>query len=321
MKKVKKTGSSAPPRKGAEMFGRGTKDFGPVDFKSRIPERNGEVMGIANREVITVPPTMTVMGVIKTMTQYGYRRIPVADAGTNRLVGIVTALDIMDFLGGGERHRIVQNRYSGNLLAAINEEVREIMEENVVTIKRSGSLKEALALMMTHKKGGLPVLDEENRIVGIISERDVLFIVSHRMSNKLVKDYMSKNVVTAPPSLTIEKAIKLMVGEGFRRLPIVSSGVLLGMVTASDILKYFASGEVFSKLVTGHIQEALEMPVKILMSADLTTIAPDEPLATAAEVMKQKDLGALPVIKDGVLLGIITERDFLRAMEEGHEGR
>ncbi|MEM2990598.1 MAG: CBS domain-containing protein, partial [Halobacteria archaeon] len=205
--------------------------------------------------------------------------------------------------------------------AAINEEVREIMEKNVITIKRSGSLKEALALMMTHKKGGLPVLDEENRIAGIISERDVLFIVSHRMSNKLVKDYMSKNVVTAPPSLTIERAIKLMVGEGFRRLPIVSSGVLLGMVTASDILKYFAGGEVFSKLVTGHIQEALEMPVKILMSADLTTITPDQTLATAAEVMKQKDLGALPVIKDGVLLGIITERDFLRAMEEGHEGR
>ncbi|MEM2934011.1 MAG: CBS domain-containing protein [Methanocellales archaeon] len=321
MRKVKKTGNSTPPKKGAEMFGRGTKDFGPVDFKSRIPERDGEVMEIANKEVITVPPTMTVMGVIKTMTQYGYRRIPVADAGTNRLVGIVTALDIMDFLGGGDRHRIVQNRYSGNLLAAINEEVREIMEKNVVTIKRSGSLKEALALMMTHKKGGLPVLDEENRIAGIISERDVLFIVSHRMSNKLVKDYMSKNVVTAPPSLTIERAIKLMVGEGFRRLPIVSSGVLLGMVTASDILKYFAGGEVFSKLVTGHIQEALEMPVKILMSADLTTITPDETLATAAEVMKQKDLGALPVIKDGVLLGIITERDFLRAMEEGHEGR
>ncbi len=315
-KDAKKTGSTAPPRKGAEMFGRGTKDYGPVDFKSRIPERNGEVMKIANREVITVPPTMTVMGAIKTMTQYGYLRIPVADAGTNRLVGIVTALDIMDFLGGGERHRIVQNRYSGNLLAAINEEVREIMEKNVITIERSGSLKEALALMIAHKKGGLPVVDKENRIVGIISERDVLFIVSPTMSSKTVEAYMSKNLVTAPPSLAIERAIKLMVSEGFRRLPIVSNGVLLGMVTTSDILKYFASGEVFSKLVTGHIQEALEMPVKILMSRDLTTIAPEDTLASAAEVLKQKDIGALPVIKDGVLLGIITERDFLRAVFE-----
>ncbi|MEM2924651.1 MAG: CBS domain-containing protein [Methanocellales archaeon] len=321
MKKVKKTGSPAPPKKGAEMFGRGTKDYGPVDFKSRIPERDGEVMKIANKEVITVPPTMTIMGVIKTMTQYGYRRIPVADAGTNRLVGIVTVLDILDFLGGGERHRIVQNRYSGNLLAAINEEVREIMEKNVITINRGGSLKEALELMMAHKKGGLPVVDEENRIVGIISERDILYIVLPSLGHKLVKDYMSKNIVTAPPALAIERAIKLMVGEGFRRLPIVSNGVLLGMVTASDILRYFASGEVFSKLVTGHIQEALEMPLKILMSADLTTITPDESLANAAEIMKKKNIGALPVIKDGVLLGIITERDYLRAMEEGHEGK
>jgi CBS domain-containing protein len=323
-KNVKKTKSLAPAKKGAEMFGRGTKDYGPVDFKSRIPERNGDVMKIANREVITVPPTMTIMGVIKTMTQYGYRRIPVADAGTNRLVGIITALDIVDFLGGGERYKIVQNRYSGNLLAAINEEVREIMEKNVIAIKRSASLKEALSLMLAHKKGGLPVVDEENRIVGIISERDILFIAPHIMSNKLVRAYMSKNVITAPPTLTIERAIKQMVGEGFRRLPIVSDGVLLGMVTASDILRYFASGEVFSKLVTGHIQEALEMPVKALMSTDLTTIDPDETLANAAEVLKQKDVGALPVIKDGLLLGIITERDFLNAISEAgewHEGR
>lgn len=311
---AKKIGGVVIPKKGAEMFERGTRDYGPVDFKSRISERHGDVMTVANREVVTAPPTMTIMGVIKTMTQYGYRRIPIADAGTNRLVGIVTAVDIIDFLGGGERHKIVQNRYSGNLLAAINEEVRAIMEEDVITIKQSGSLREALALMMNRNTGGLPVVDEENRVAGIISERDVLFIASDVVSSKLVRDYMSKDVVTAPPTLSIERAIKLMVGEGFRRLPIVSNGVLLGMVTASDILKYFASGDVFAQLVTGHIQEALEMPVKVLMSTDLTTISPDDDLGMAAQVLEKKGVGALPVIKDGVLLGIITERDFLRAI-------
>ncbi len=311
---AKKIGRVAVRRKGAEMFERGTRDYGPLNFKSRVSERSGDVMAIAQKEVVTVPPTMTIMGIIKTMTQYGFRRIPVADAGTNRLVGIVTAVDIIDFLGGGERHKIVQNRYNGNLLAAINEEVRAVMEEDVITIKANGSLREAFALMLDRKTGGLPVVDEENRIKGIISERDVLFIGSNLVKNKLVRDYMSKNVITAPSTLSIEKALKLIVSEGFRRLPVVSNGVLLGMVTASDILRYFATGSVFGQLVTGHIQEVLDTPVKVLMSTDLTTVSPDDSLEKAAGLMVKKDVGALPVIKDGVLLGIITERDFLSSI-------
>ena len=78
-------------------------DRGSVEFKSRVSSRPGDVMMIASGDVVTVPPTMTIMGVVKTMVTYGFRRMPVADAGTNRLVGIITSVDLIDFFGGGER--------------------------------------------------------------------------------------------------------------------------------------------------------------------------------------------------------------------------
>ncbi|HIH45403.1 MAG TPA: CBS domain-containing protein, partial [Candidatus Methanoperedenaceae archaeon] len=72
---------------GAPRVNRSARDVymnsaGPVDFKSRISERPGDVMTIASRDVVTVPPTMTIIGAVKTMMKFGFRRLPIADAGT-----------------------------------------------------------------------------------------------------------------------------------------------------------------------------------------------------------------------------------------------
>lgn len=74
----------------------------------------GSVMDLATRDVKTIPPRSTVMNALRTMVKEGFRRIPVADAGTKKLMGIVSSIDIIDFLGGGEKHGIVLNRYEGN---------------------------------------------------------------------------------------------------------------------------------------------------------------------------------------------------------------
>ena len=89
--------------------------------------------------VVTVPPTTTIMGAAKTMVGYGYRRLPVADAGTKRIIGICTVIDIIDFLGGGDKRRIVDRLYDGNMIVAINGPVTEIMEEKVVTVSDDAS--------------------------------------------------------------------------------------------------------------------------------------------------------------------------------------
>ncbi len=292
------------------------RNMAPIDFKSRISEKSGDIMTVASREVITIPPTMPVIGAVKTMLNHGFRRLPVADAGTNRLKGIVTSQDIIDFLGGGERHLIVKNRFKGNLLSAVNGSISEIMEENVVSLNEKDSLKDALNIMIKENIGGLPITDSEGRVSAIVSEKDFVFLVSGIVTSKTVNDYMSKKIVTAPSDMSIGMATRSMINNGFRRLPVIRDNVLIGIITASDIMRFLGSGDIFNKLVTGNAREVFEVPISTLIRRDVVFTRSDIDLGEAASVMLDKNVGSLPVLEDGELKGIITERDFVRALAD-----
>ncbi len=299
-----------------EVRGAYIRNVGPLDFKTRISERTGDVMTIASREVVTIPPTTPIIDAVKTMLSKGFRRLPIADAGTNRLKGIVTSQDIVDFLGGGKRHLIVKNRFKGNLLSAVNASISEIMEENVVSLNEKDSLKDALSTMIKENIGGIPITDREGRVSAIISERDFVFLVSGIVTGKTVNDYMSKNIVTAASDMSVGTATKSMINNGFRRLPIIKDNVLIGIITASDIMRFLGTGDIFNKLVTGNAKEVFEVPIRTLIRRDVVFVRSDVDLGEAAGIMLDKNVGSLPVLEEGELKGIITERDFVRAMAD-----
>jgi CBS domain-containing protein len=292
------------------------RNMAPIDFKSRISEKSGDIMTIASREVVTIPPTMPIIDATKTMIGRGFRRLPIADAGTNRLKGIVTSQDIVDFLGGGKRNLIVKNRFKGNLLSAVNASISEIMEENVISLDEKDTLKDALNTMLKENIGGIPITDNEGRVSAIISERDFVFFVSGIVTGKTVDDYMSKKIVTAPSEMSIGTAAKSMINNGFRRLPIIKDNVLIGIITASDIMRFLGSGDIFDKLITGNAKEVFEVPVRTLIRRDVVFTRSEIDLGEAASVMLDKNVGSLPVLEEGELKGIITERDFVRALAE-----
>lgn len=290
------------------------RNMAPIDFKSRISEKTGDIMSIASNDVITIPPTMPVIGAVKTMLNHGFRRIPVADAGTNHLKGIITSQDIVDFLGGGQRNLIVKNKFKGNLLAAINGSISEIMETNVISLNVKDSLKDALNIMIKENIGGIPVTDEDGTVKAIVSERDFVFLLSGIVTGKTVEGYMSKKIVTAPSDMSVGAAARSMINNGFRRLPVLRDDVLIGIITASDIMRFLGSGDMFDRLVTGNAREVFQVPVSTLIKRDIIFTKSDVDLGEAANVMLDKDVGSLPVMEDGELKGIITERDFVRAM-------
>lgn len=297
-----------------EVRGGYIRNQAPLDFKSRISEHEGDIMTIATKDVVTIPPTMSVIGAVKTMFNKGFRRLPIADAGTNRLKGIVTSQDIVDFLGGGTRYLIVKNKFRGNMLAAVNGSISEIMEENVVCMNEKDSIKDALHIMINKNVGGIPITDGDSRVKAIVSERDFMFLISGVMTGRNVTEYMSKNVVTAPPDMTVGAAAKSMVNKGFRRLPIIRDNVLIGIITASDILRFLGSGEMFDRLVTGNSKEVYDVPIRTLIKRDVIFTSLDVDIGEAAGMMLDKNVGSLPVLEDGELKGIITERDFVRAI-------
>lgn len=285
-----------------------------LNFKTRASQHESGVMAVAKKDVVTVPPTTTIMGAARTMVGYGYRRLPVADPGTRRLKGICTVIDIIDFFGGGKKRRIIDRKYDGNMIIAINGPITEIMEEDVATVAATASLEDAVKTMIDRSVGGVPVIDHGGVIVGIITERDIVHMMGETVSGRRVKDCMSSRVTTAPPNMSIEEAAKTMLSSGFRRLPVVTNGLVCGIITSTDIMRYLGKGEAFKKLVTGNVDEAFSVPISGIMKGDIITARPDQDLDVVSRTMHQNKIGSMPVISGQELVGIITERDILISM-------
>jgi CBS domain-containing protein len=295
----------------------GTLDRGPVEFRSHIAEQEGEVMAIATRDVISVPPTQTILAAVGQMTSCGFRRLPVTDAGTKKLRGILTSGDVISLLGGGDTSRLVGEKHHGNLIAALNESVRAIMTQQVVTLPDSARILEAVDTIVTKKIGGLPIVDRQGVLTGIVTERDVLRVLAAERSTLHVEDVMSHSLRVTAPDCPIATVTHDMMKYRFRRLPVVSDDVLYGIVTATDLMRYLGSREVFARMTTGNVAEVTDLPVRTLISGELTTTTPEKSINEAAREMLEKNIGALPVIEDSRLIGLVTEFDLVRAFARG----
>ncbi|MEM2947704.1 MAG: CBS domain-containing protein, partial [Candidatus Bathyarchaeia archaeon] len=223
--------------------------------------------------------------------------------------------DLVDYLGGGKKFEIVQQKFSGNIFKAINEPIKLIMNQKVFTVKITAGLSEVIRLMKEKNVGGLPVVDEENHVRAIVTERDIVRMFADRISGIKVSHLMTEKVVIALPKTTIFEAEKTMIGEGFRRLPIVSDGKIVGIITSMDIIRFFGSGEVFKHLKSGTMTQVLNTPALEIATKEVATITPEADVGQAAKIMQDRNFGALPVVQHEKLVGIITERDFFKIIE------
>ena len=292
------------------------KDHGQIDLRAHPPKsQEGEIIQIAKTEVVTVTPTTPVHDTIQTMASKHFRRVPVAGAGTRSLEGIVTATDIVNYLGGGQKFDIIREKFDGNFFKAINEAIKVIMTRKVVTINSAAKISEAIDAMVKANVGGMPIVDDENRVRAIFTERDLVNLFADKISGTTVSQLMSTKTVTALPTTTIFEAEKTMITEGFRRLPIISDRGIIGMVTAMDIIRFFASGQAFKRLRSGTITQVLNTPALEIASRDVVIIQPNDDVGQAAKMMQDRKVGSLPVVKDNQIVGILTERDFFKIIE------
>ena len=116
------------------------------------------------------------------------------------------------------------------------------MNRDVTTISPEATLADAIELLVTRKISGLPVLDAGEKMVGIISEKDILnFAFSGNIRQTRVKEAMSKKVISFSSETEIDK-ISLAISENkFRRVPIVDGDKLVGIISRRDIIKVLLS--------------------------------------------------------------------------------
>ncbi len=109
----------------------------------------------------------------------------------------------------------------------------------VITIHPEQSLAEAVALLTEHDIGALVAVDEHNKLKGILSERDIIRVMSRR-ANALalsVDEVMTRKVVVGLPQDDVMSVANTMTEKRFRHLPIVEGDKLIGIVSIGDVLK------------------------------------------------------------------------------------
>jgi CBS domain-containing protein len=117
--------------------------------------------------------------------------------------------------------------------------VRDVMETDVKTVRPDSSVMEAIQKMNKFDVGSIVVV-QEKRPVGIITERDILRkIVESELDPVTVRarQIMSSPIVTIREDLAIEEAAKIMTTRKIKKIPVVKDGKLIGIVTATDLVK------------------------------------------------------------------------------------
>jgi len=139
------------------------------------------------------------------------------------------------------------------------------------------------------------------------------------MPRNLVRDWMTPDPVTIGPKTTVPEAHKLMKEHDFRRLPVVDDhGRLIGIVTLSDLREAGPSSATSLSIFELNYLLA-QLTIDKIMTRDVVTVSPDATIRDAANLMLKHEVGALPVMEDDKLVGIITESDIFRVIVQQPE--
>lgn len=125
-----------------------------------------------------------------------------------------------------------------------------------------------------------------------------------------VVDVMTKDPLTIGPSETVGEAEELMAENGIRQLPVVKNSNLIGIITDRDVRSFLAGSSVSPP---NEREQALRTQVSDLMTTNPLTLAPDDELQDAVELLVEQKIGGVPVVDAAEgLVGIVTYVDVLR---------
>ncbi len=182
--------------------------------------------------------------------------------------------------------------------------LKEIVEKDHLCIQSSASLKDVMDLMNINQKGVIVVL-ADNRPVGILTERDIVEILYRGIDmTDSVEKYSKKVLISTKGNRTIGYGLNLTIENNIRRIIVTDENdVFLGVITQQDLLK--------------HIEEdyyRADVKVKDILRnrGQLIGVLADNTLSDVLKILVENHIGAVPILEEGVAVGIITEKDILK---------
>jgi len=193
----------------------------------------------------------------------------------------------------------------------------DLMTKNPVTVDPDSSLDAAMRLFDRFPFRHLPVVEDE-AVIGILSDRDVQLATgwlstrerTHDAwgrtlpSPKSVREIMVTPVLCANPTESPTQAASTMLKRRIGALPVVDEGLLVGIVTETDILRAFTS-----QVQSGESPDSWNQPVSGQMQSRVVTLDPEIEIEEALDRCLNEKVRHLPVVEDGRLIGMVSDRD------------
>ncbi len=198
----------------------------------------------------------------------------------------------------------------------------EIGDARVVSVRPTDDIDTAIALMDEHGFRHLPVVDHGG-VIGMVSDRDLLTAVGMhpgcerttategpaRVGATRIGEVMTKPARTVAADASLEVAAATMLSEGIRALPLVYKDRIAGIVTETDFLKCYLDDRPMGRHTGWRL-----FKVGDEMSRPAVTLAPSDGFVHAVRTMRARRLRHLPIVEDGRLVGIVSDRDMRRVL-------
>jgi PAS domain S-box-containing protein len=178
--------------------------------------------------------------------------------------------------------------------------IGDMMNTEVVTISPEDQVTDG-AKRMSERNISCIVVTEEEKVLGILTEKDFLKCITHRQNFESIKvrDVMSHPVISAALETSVLEASDTAESNGIKQLPVIDGDKLVGIVTQTDMIRVL--------MFYGMCRE-----VSDIMSKDVASVGTSTTVAKAAKVMAEKNISCIGVTEGKEVVGVITERDLLQ---------
>ena len=263
-----------------------------------------QIKNLMSEDLITVDKDQNLSDALKLLRKHNVSRLPVTN--NKELVGIISERDIANKLGSSKYESMPASRLH----------ISSVMVKDVFTVPKTMQLEDVAKLMLDNGIGSVPVVDEDEKMVGIVSKADFVTLATGIAFDKIaVKEVMSKELVTVSPTERIVHARRQMIENHVGRVPVVDDGELVGMITSKDLMRAFID---FRKKVPEKYQKSQikELLVEDIMSSNPTSVTKDMSITEVSQIIMETGFNGLPVVEDDEVVGIITQTDILKLIEK-----
>jgi CBS domain-containing protein len=256
-----------------------------------------KVKEIMTTKIITVDKDDSLKRVLDLMQKYDITKIPVTEA--KKFFGLVTDNVIAYKLGSIRKRGVTASRLHAS----------SVTEKQVLVISPEEEVKNILKTVGEPGPTMLPVVEKE-KLVGVVTKADLLRLVTNK--NQL-HSLMQKKVYSVNLDDRVIHARRVMITNNIARLPVLEDKKLVGIISDVEIALAFASLKKSFSLgkQKHHLDELL---VKDIMRSPVVWSSPSMSIQDAAQLMLKQNIGALPLMENDKLVGMVTRTDLLKTI-------